>query len=164
MLFITLDIEENYVVEHSPPTETCEQVAEQIGDANKSSYGLIESHEPGEAPERSHSATVMSDDRKKNLNHLSDRAESNFFICRLLFAFCVAIFIITFYAIVSNKQTANVNVVPDLSSLSIGAQSENRINIENQENLAPGEAVSWYSGVVIRPVCFKATTRRPSHF
>lgn len=109
----------------------------------------VDDLEFGHEPQEAHAST---DDQSQSHNVETNVDQSNFLLCHVFF--CVAIFVCFFYLV--DNQTGIVEVMPVLSELAI---NDNSINI--QPNLPPIEP--WYAGVVIRPVAFKATTRRPSH-
>lgn len=63
-------------------------------------------------------------------------------------------------------ETSSKNVIPDFSDLSIcdliPHESGGRNDMNDKENIPPSQS-TWYEGVIIRPVAFKATARRLSH-
>lgn len=116
-----------------------------------------------------HNASSSSE--ASNTSQHSDQPESNFFL--IISGICVLLFISIFYAAATVEQNvghispvANAeNVIPSFSDLSTDVQtsdkSENR-NETDKENVPPLQAAPWYTGVVVRPVAFKAAARRPS--
>lgn len=124
---------------------------------------------------RSYSSEHSDGGENSDAGDHSAESESNWFSSIsgmfIVLLSCV-LFISIFYATATGKQTEAIigslspqSVITSMSHLSIGSRIPDELenwNDHEKENIPPLQAARWYEGVVVRPVAFKAVSRRPS--